>query len=81
LLFIYVAPTCDTEEPLVTGTTPIPDAYMTASSIYQSTQQVCPAYHARLHGSAAWSPEDAEKFAPVPNMYLQVSVEVTGQLL
>jgi len=50
------------------GTNLIPNAHMTASS------EMFPAYYARLHGSSAWEATFAERDAPVPRFYLQVSL-------
>ena len=72
------APSCDTEEPLVTGSIPVPDAYMTASSFYEDATYNCRPYLARLHGSTAWRPTNAERDAPVPNFYIQVSFDTLG---
>jgi len=70
ILFSYTALTCDTEEPLMGGSNPIPDSHMTASSVF-NTQ--CLPNFARLHGQYAWSASQAELDAPVPNLYIQVN--------
>jgi len=54
----------------VGGANPIPDGYMTASSIYSTSYQ---AHFARLHGTGGWGASQAELDAPVPNIFLQVS--------
>jgi len=77
--FFYTALTCDTEELLVGGATPIPDAHMTASSWYSETGWNIITHlphYARLHGTSAWCSSTAEKDASVPNMYLQVSITI-----
>jgi len=73
----YKAPTCDTEEPLVVGATPIPANHMTASSFHVvSSSTSYPPNYAVLHGTSAWCSSMAEKGAAVPNMYLQVSSNI-----
>ena len=74
-LFNYTAPTCVTDEPLVGGTSPIPDGHMTASSylIGGTGTHFLPS-NARLNGTSAWCPSKEEMDAPVPTMYIQVSL-------
>ena len=68
--FFYTALTCDTEELLVGGATPIPDDHMTATSVHY----IFSPYKARLYEESAWCPSLEEVGAPAPNMYLQVSL-------
>ena len=63
LIKIFLA--CWKDEPLVSGSDPIPDAYMTASSDYDTTWV---AHTARLNHALSWSP--ADETSP---MWLQVS--------
>ena len=65
------APTCNTEVPLVGGLIPVPDAHFTASSVWMSPNN--DPYKARLNSASAWSASVAERDAPEPNYYLQVS--------
>jgi len=64
-----IGPICATEEPLVTGNTPIPDGQMTASSIYYSG---VPAYYGRLNFNGAWCPSSTEISSSPPSMWIQV---------
>jgi len=68
---ITKAPTCTTDEPLVGGATPIPDSYMTASSVYAAHRMP---FNARINGTSAWCASTLERDATEPNMYLQVSL-------
>jgi len=71
-MFIHsapIGPTCATEEPLVTGSTPIPDGQMTASSIYYGG---VPAYNARLNFGGAWCPSNTQISSSPPSMWIQV---------
>jgi len=61
---------CAASGPLVDGTNPIPDSYMTATSEW-SALYVAPM--ARMSSGGAWWAADAETLAPVPNFYMQVS--------
>jgi len=75
LLYLYKELTCGVA--LVSGTNPIPDAHITASSEYNV---YTPAHYARINntaGSGAWRCSDAERTAPEPRMYLQVCPLVT----
>ena len=66
-------PSCGVEEALVSGNNPIPDAHITASSVYDSVSS--PARYARINNTAgwgAWLSSLAEMVAPEPRMYLQV---------
>jgi len=71
-ILLNTAPTCGTEEPLLSGVNPVPDAYFTASSVWYSPKN--DPYKARLNSGSAWSPSDAYWGAPEPNFYLQVSL-------
>ena len=69
-MFIHsapIGPTCAAEEPLVTGSLPIPDGQMTASTIYHSG---VPAYKARINFSGAWCPSSSEYSSA--SMWIQV---------
>ena len=73
--YARLAPTCAVEVPLVSGPSPIPDNQMTASSIFGTAHEP---YYARLHttgGGGGWCPTYAERDAPEPNMYTQVSIK------
>ena len=72
-LFHFTAPTCD--GPLVGGANPIPDVHMTASSYLIGVTGIhfLPS-NARLNGTSAWCPSTAEIDAPIPTMYIQVSL-------
>jgi len=61
---------CLSEEPLVNGNNPIPDASMTASSDFGSNWEP---HYARLYGTRAWCASDTEFGAVPPNFYIQVS--------
>jgi len=68
-----LAPTCTSEVPLVNGSNPIPDSYMTASSAYDDNHG--PRY-ARLNnivGAGAWCPTLGDAYAQQLTMHLQVS--------
>jgi len=69
---LNTAPTCGTEEPLVGGVNPVPDAHFNASSVWNSPNN--DPYKARLNSASAWSASVAVRDAPEPNFYLQVSL-------
>ena len=60
---------CTTEDQLVSGSNPIPDTHMTASTEYSASWA---AYYARLNGVNAWLPTQAERDTVPPNFYIQV---------
>jgi len=65
--------TCAAEIQLVSGSSPIPDSQITASSELDAS--LAPSY-ARLHNTVAhgaWCPSWADRDAPTLNMYIQVS--------
>ena len=66
-VFYSTSYTCAAEEPLVTGSTPIPDGQMTASTIYHSG---VPAHYARLNFNGAWCPSSSEYSSA--SMWIQV---------
>ena len=67
---VSTVPACGREEPLVSGSIPIPDAFMTASSEYDRNWA---ASFARLSGTNAWRATIAERDALPSNFYIQVS--------
>ena len=71
-LFVHwrLEPMCTVETPLVNGPSPIPDAQITASSVYDANFVTS---NARLNSIRAWAPTYAELTAPIPSMFLQVS--------
>jgi len=77
LLYLYKEPTCGVEVALVSGTNPIPDAQITASS---EDLTYTAARYARINntaGNGGWVCTYAEYSAPEPRMYLQVCPRVT----
>jgi len=60
---------CANTGPLINGSNPIPDAYMTASSEYSSNWR---APNARLNGPKGWCANDTERDTAPPNYYIQV---------
>jgi len=73
LVYLYKEPTCGVKVALVSGTNPIPDAHITASSEYDSVKSS--AYYARINNTAGWGGwlcSYNEMTAPEPRMYLQV---------
>ena len=64
-----IGPECVTEEPLVDGSTPVPDGHMTASSIYYAAVD---APNARLNFAGAWCASAVEINSSQPNMWIQV---------
>jgi len=69
-------PSCVVEQALVSGSNPISDAQITASSEYNSNS--APRY-ARINNTVgvAWLCSSAEYTAPEPRMYIQVCLHVT----
>jgi len=60
------------DEALVSGSNPIPDAQITASSEKDANRAP---HHARINntvGQGAWRCSDNEQNAPEPRMYIQV---------
>jgi len=53
----------------VSGSQPIPDEYMTASSVYGPDWE---AHYARLGGAPSWCASITERDAPTPSFYIQV---------
>ena len=68
-------PSCTARDPLVSGTNPVPDAQLTASSVYGDDWNG--PHRARINvvsGSGGWLCSTEEKLAQPPSMYLQVSL-------
>jgi len=70
---------CGVEEALVSGTNPIPDAQMTASSSWHDGTAPRQARISNTAGNGAWRCSDEELAAPQPRMYIQVRSLVTIQ--
>ena len=74
---MYKVSTCGVEVALVSGTNPIPDAHITASSEKDTTTA---ARYARINntaGNGAWRCSSEEIDAPERRMFLQVCPLVT----
>jgi len=77
LPYMQTVPTCGVEEALVSGTNPIPDAQITASS--ERNELHAPRY-ARINNTleyGGWRASSLEEGAPEPRMYIQVCLVVT----
>jgi len=73
-----VAPTCPSEIQLVNGPVRTPTSYITASSVRNSAVGT---YQARFDSTAAWCPADFDINVYQPNMYIQVSVQISRQYI
>jgi len=74
---MQTVPSCDEDEPLVSGRKPIPDAQITASSEYSGSTLATNARINNTAGYGAWVCSSAEATAAEPRMYIQVCSLVT----
>jgi len=62
---------CAAEDPLLDGTSPVPDSYFTASGVWDSSPTGTLPHFARLSAINIWAP-DGTSGNPTPSSFLQV---------